>query len=233
MRTIDARPEPAAYTEWRAASQADVNYGYNFIPKEVREQLKATLIAAQRGLCAYTGIGINSTHSHIEHLIPQTHCVQGEGDVDYNNMVACFPGPEDGYVPFGALFKANWPPPREQHLFVSPRSPGCEQRFHFSIAGTISVNDHVEAARVTVQKLGLNNRRLEALRRETINATLQRQGRNPPLLGLAAARKRLASLAHAEKEDSQLDPFCFALEQALRKHIARLEHILQSKKQGR
>src|SRR4051794_38806792 len=80
MRTIDAQPEPAAYTEWRAASQADINYGYDLIPGELRGQLKAALIAEQRGICAYTGIGINAAHSHIEHMIPQAHCVQGEGD---------------------------------------------------------------------------------------------------------------------------------------------------------
>jgi uncharacterized protein (TIGR02646 family) len=233
MRTIDAQPEPVAYTEWRAASRADINYGYDLIPGELRGQLKAVLIAEQRGICAYTGIGINRTHSHIEHLIPQAHCVQGEGDVAYYNMVACFPGPEDVYVPFGAVFKANWPPPEEQHLFVSPRSPGCEERFRFSLRGVIAVNVDDEAAGVTVEKLGLNHPRLEGMRREAINATLQWHGRTPPLLDLSAARKRLASLLQAEQEGGQLEPFCFALKQALHKHITRLEYIRESKRGGR
>lgn len=232
MRTIDAQPEPVAYAEWRAASQADINYGYDLIPGELRGQLKAALIAEQRGICAYTGIGISVTHSHVEHMIPQAHCVQGEGDVAYNNMVACFPGSLDGYVPFGAVFKANWPSPDEQHLFVSPRSPGCEGRFGFSISGVISFDAEDEAARVTVEKIGLNNPRLEGMRREAINATLQWHGRKPPLLELAAARKRLASLEQAEQGGGQLEPFCFALKQALRKHIARLEHIRESKRRG-
>ena len=41
MRTVDAQPEPVAYAEWRAASQADINYGYDLIPGELRGQLKA------------------------------------------------------------------------------------------------------------------------------------------------------------------------------------------------
>ena len=86
------------------------------------------LIAEQRAICAYTGIGINIHHSHIEHMIPQAHCVQGEGDVAYDNMVACFPGPDDGYVPFGAVFKANWPPLEEQHLFVPMLAGPLPQR---------------------------------------------------------------------------------------------------------
>jgi uncharacterized protein (TIGR02646 family) len=233
MRTIDAQPEPVAYTEWRAASQADINYGYDLIPAELRGQLKAALIANQRGICAYTGIRINTTHSHVEHLIPQAHSVQGEGDVAYNNMVACFPGPEGSYVPFGAVFKANWPPLAEQYLFVSPRTQGCEGRFGFSIRGVISVDVHDEAAKVTVEKLGLNNPRLEGMRREAINATLQWHGKNPPLLDLAAARKRLASLEHVEQGAGQLEAFCFALKQGLRKHIARLEYIRESKRPRR
>jgi uncharacterized protein (TIGR02646 family) len=233
MRTIDVRPEPAAYAEWRSASQADINFGYDLIPGELRGILKAALLEEQRGICAYTGIKINLEHSHIEHMIPQAHCVQGEGDVAYSNMVACFPGPDDGYVPFGAVFKANWPSPSEQHLFVSPRSPGCEERFHFSLRGVISGMPDDEAARVTVQRLGLSNSRLEGMRREAINATLQWHGRNPPLLDLAAARKRLTSLEQAESGGGRLEPFCFALKQALRKHIARLERIRESKKRGR
>jgi len=233
MRTINQQPEPAAYAEWRAASQADINYGYDLIPGELRGQVKAVLVAEQRGICAYTGIGINIDRSHIEHLIPQAHCVQGEGDVAYSNMVACYPGPDGAYVPFGAVFKANWPPPAEQHLFASPRSAGCEARFRFSIRGIISVAAADEAARVTVERLGLGNKRLEGLRKEAINATLQWHGKDWPLLDLPSARKRLGGLEEAENAGGRLEPFCFALKQALRTHISRLEYIRESKRGGR
>lgn len=232
MRTINPQPEPAAYGQWRAASQADINYGYDLIPGGLRSDVKAALIAQQRGLCAYTGIGISMNRSHIEHMIPQAHCVQGEGDVAYGNMVACYPAPDGAYVPFGAVFKANWPSPAEHHLFVSPHSGGCEARFSFSIRGSISVAADDEAARVTVERLGLDHKRLEALRKEAINATLQWHGRNPPLLDLAAARRRLASLEEADNSGGQLEPFCFALKQALRKHITRLQAIRESKRSG-
>ena len=166
MRTIDQQLEPTAYAEWRAASQVrdEVNYGYDLLPGNLRYEVKAALIADQRGLCAYTGIGINADRSHIEHLIPQSHCVRGEGDVDYANMAACYPAPGDPWIPFGAVFKANWPSPAEAHLFVSPRSVGCEGRFLFSIRGVISVPANDNAAEETVKRLGLSNKRLEALR---------------------------------------------------------------------
>jgi uncharacterized protein (TIGR02646 family) len=230
MRQISPRAEPVAFTEWRAGSQNDINYEYNLILSDVRGQIKDALIAEQRGLCAYTGMGINANRSHIEHLLPQVHCRRGQEDVAYGNMVACFPAPGNPYVPFGAHLKANWPSLAEQHFFVSPRSAGCEPRFMFSLQGKISVAEKDEAARETVKRLGLANRRLEALRKEAIGATLTWPGKNPPLLDLSSARKRLSSLQDAENAGGQLEPFCFALKQALRKHILRLESIRESKK---
>jgi uncharacterized protein (TIGR02646 family) len=267
MRSIEPQPEPTAYAEWRAASQSDINYGYDLIPADVRAAIKGALVNEQRGLCAYTGIGIDMDHSHIEHLIPQAHCQRGVGDVEYGNMVACYPGPGAPYVPFGAVFKGNWPAPGEQYLFVSPRTPGCEAHFLFNLRGAISVPDipspvakrrsplspvlggeglgvrgpslfdrrqyNDEAARVTVERPGLDHRRLEALRREAIAATLHWHGRQNPLLDLPAARRRLASLENAEQAGGPLEPFCFVLKQALRKHIIRLEAIRASGRGGR
>jgi uncharacterized protein (TIGR02646 family) len=178
----------------------------------------------QGGLCAYTGIAIQPTHCHIEHLKAQDHCVKGEEDVAYSNMVACYPGTRDPYVPFGAKFKDKWPEPVEQHLFVSPRSAGCESRFVFSLGGKVNTaNAGDVAAQATITKLGLDNRGLEAMRKEAIIATIEP-------LDIAAARKRLAGLEHAESSDGPLEQFCFVLKQVLKKHISRLEGIRESKR---
>ncbi len=223
MREISLQDEPVGFTQWRAGAQNDINYGYDLIPTEMRREIKDALIAEQRDLCAYTGIRINASHSHIEHLLPQAHCNRGQEDVAYGNMVACYPGSGSIYVPFGALLKADWPSPDEQHLFVSPRSAGCERRFTFSLAGKIVSTEGDEAARETVKRLGLDNRRLEGLRKEAIDATLKWHGKNQPLLDLRSAQRRLARLEQVEKLGGRLEPFCFALKQALRKHIQRLQ----------
>lgn len=224
MRWISPRPEPVTYTNWRAASQNDINYDYDLIPSERKAEIKDELIAEQRGLCAYTGIRIDAARSHIEHLLPQAHCQRGREDVDYHNMVACFPGSNHGYVPFGAVRKGNWPSPAELYLFVSPRLPGCEGRFRFNLRGRISAADDDEAARETIRRLGLDHKQLEDLRREAIDATLDG-------LDLRSARRRLSGLEQAEQAGGELEPFCFALRQALHKHIRRLEAIIESKKQ--
>jgi hypothetical protein len=38
MREISPRDEPVAFTEWRAGSQNDINYGYRLIPGELLKQ---------------------------------------------------------------------------------------------------------------------------------------------------------------------------------------------------
>jgi uncharacterized protein (TIGR02646 family) len=226
MRAISPRPEPIAFTNWRAASQNDINYDYDLMPGELRAEIKDALIADQGGLCAYTGIAIDASRSHIEHLLPQAHCRRGIEDVRYDNMVACYPEPGHGHVPFGAIRKGNWPSPAERPLFVSPRSDGCESRFSFNIRGKISVADDDKAAGETVRRLGLDHPRLEALRKEAIDATLHR-------LDLPSARKRLTGLLRAEEAGGRLEPFCFALKQALRKYIVLLESIKKSSRKRR
>jgi hypothetical protein len=126
--------------------------------------------------------------------------------------------------------KGNWPSPAEQHLFVSPRSMGCEARFLFNLRGEIGVLNSDNAAAETMIRLGLNHKRLEGYRKEAIDATLQRRGKEIPLLNLGDARKRLTKLEDAENQRGKLEPFCFVLKQALRKHIRRLEGIIESKK---
>jgi uncharacterized protein (TIGR02646 family) len=137
MREISAEPEPPELTQWRAAFQSDINFGYKLIHSELLLTIKTALLAEQRGLCAYTGIGIIQDNSHIEHLNPQDFCKRGE-DLEYANLVACYPGPNAQYVSFGAVRKANWPAPEQRHLFVSPRSRGCETRFAFNLRGEIA-----------------------------------------------------------------------------------------------
>ena len=70
MREISRRDEPLSYTEWRAGAQNDINYGYDLIPGEIRKEIKGALIDEQRGLCAYTGISIIGSRSHMDGKSP-------------------------------------------------------------------------------------------------------------------------------------------------------------------
>ncbi|MCA9182201.1 MAG: TIGR02646 family protein, partial [Planctomycetales bacterium] len=202
MREISGGSEPPALTQWKLGTPG---VGYGDLPSELRDLLKRSLIDEQRELCAYTGIRIGIESSHIEHLTPQSHCVSGQ-DVSYRNLVACYPAPGVS-AEFGAVRKANWPSPAQQHLFVSPRSSECEARFSFDTTGRIqAANEADVAARETILKLGLDSQPLVRRRKQAIDATLQVRGQGPASLDAKSARKRLSKLEAAESIPGRLEP---------------------------
>jgi uncharacterized protein (TIGR02646 family) len=233
MRKIEKRIEPAELREWRAAHQADpagggINFGYNALRQSpaVTTKFLDSLLAEQGGLCAYTGRRIDRESAHVEHLIPQTHCGRGQ-DVAYDNLVACWPQPNGPHGQYGAHAKGSWPGPAEAALFVSPLSIGCETRFVFNQRGEIRTASPTDpAAARTIAKLNLAHKLLTALRGREIEGVLGTMRGLP----LKEARKRSRGIENAEADlnrgaNLQLDPYCFALKQALRKHIRALERI--------
>lgn len=219
MRSIKKSGEPKFLVEWRAQQKATGNYCYDAFRE--KDQLKRHLIGEQGALCAYTGQRISESLSHIEHLKPQAHCLEGE-DTDYHNLVACFPGSPSGRANYGAHFKEDWPSPSEQHLFVSPIIPSCSGRFRFRKNGKVEPMDEAdEPAEITIERLNLNDGALVEMRKEAIRETTKG-------LDAKAARSRLNRLRKAEEDGVELEPFCFVLVQALEAHIKRLKYIRNS-----
>lgn len=230
MRTIRKRQEPKELTEWRAANQTDpegtgINFGYDALRQNEAAigAVMSALLTEQGSICAYTGRRISMDAAHTEHLLPQAHCERGE-DVTYDNLVAYWPAPNGPRCPYGAHEKDDWPSRDRLPLFVSPLN--CGERFRFNQRGEITADDGDHAAKMTVIKLKLDHKLLTAMRRSEIDGLLGKTRS----LSLNDARTRLKSIEAAEAAlDSgsaiALEPFCFALKQALRKHIAALERI--------
>jgi len=204
-------------SQWRAANAGTPNCSYRHLSSDAHAAVKASLLAEQGCLCAYTGHRIGPDSCHIEHLKPQEHCTAAES-VDYQNLVACYP--LNGHPGYGAVQKANWPSnPEEAAIFVSPLSNGCESRFSFNAGGRISAGNPADSAALeTIRRLRLDHSTLEKFRREAAEPI--------KMLSLKAARGRLADL---ERETALLTPFCFAVKQVLLKHIQRLESIRNSR----
>ncbi len=226
MRWIRKITEPHELSEWRARYRSDINFGYALMrgSHKVVVAVSNSLLLEQGWLCAYTGLRIELDSCHIEHIKAQTHCVPSE-TVAYNNMGACFPEPNPkSKTPYGAEKKGSWPPPSEQHLFVSPLDQSCETRFLFNLHGQIRSTDDDQAAKTTIKKLGLDHPKLESYRKLAIQGTLGKSNN----LHIKDARKRLRRLQ--SQQNGRLEPFCFVLVQALKKHIKRLEFIAKSKR---
>jgi uncharacterized protein (TIGR02646 family) len=235
MRRIKKRAEPVELTTWRAANQPEpggggINFGYDQLRQSpaVVNRLMESLLAEQGGLCAYTGRRIDRDSAHVEHLLPQTPWKAQRGlDVTYSNMVGCWPQPNGPRGHYGAHPKEDWPAPGQEAQFVSPISNGCEARFIFNQRGEIKpANPADQAAVKTIGKLKLDHKLLTALRRSEIESVLGTMRG----LSLKEARQRLRSIEAAEATltdgaDVQLDPYCFALKQALAHYIKAGERI--------
>ncbi|KAF0232370.1 MAG: hypothetical protein FD167_4748 [bacterium] len=163
MKWIQKKNEPVKLVKWCKDNKANENdKNFKYLDSEVKKELKAVLLKEQGWLCAYTGQDIDSASSHIEHLKPQHYCKNGE-DVDYHNLVACYPGIDEknGTTKpclYGAIAKGKWPTPEEQEQFVSPLNKNCETRFYYLYSGKVKARSDIDdAAKKTIDKLKLNN----------------------------------------------------------------------------
>ncbi len=219
MRYIQKQNPPRLLTEWIQKNKHDINFNYDLLrqDKTAIQSLSETLLKEQYYLCAYTGLRLDNSTFHIEHLKPQEHCNKGE-DVDYKNLVACYPEPNrPSKLLYGAHKKDNWPSPEEEKDFVSPLNPVCENKFQFTKDGKIKGVDN--SANTTIEKLGLNHSELVDLRKSSLKPLLE--------LKRSKASKRLSEIN--TPSDGKLEDFCFAKKQVLEKQINKLEAIIQSK----
>ncbi len=181
--------------------------------------LKRQLLEEQGFLCAYTGLRISGDTSHLEHIKPQHRCEALE-DVDYRNILACFPA-DGGDVShgFGAPMKRGW---WDEHLLVSPLANECQRRFKFSWSGHVSPSpSDSEAAIRTIEVLGLDAGGLVELRRRAILAFFgfeSRTGSPSRPLSLDEAQRILDRIEKRDRYGNHT-PFCFVLKQLLERYV--------------
>lgn len=187
MKRIVKRQEPVALREWREANAGipeNLHYKHGGWPSAA---IRTALTQEQGYLCAYTMKRISGNQDcHIEHIMSRDQCRQDwpEGEVDYRNLVACYPG--NGACPYGARQKDNHP--INQTNFVSPLSADVEQRFRYSSNGDISADVSDGAACSTIHILKLDDDELVELRRAAIREAVLDSDLDLPDLQVLAAR---------------------------------------------
>lgn len=157
-----------------------------------KKELLKCLTDEQFGLCAYTGVNLDSDSienlnqtdkrtikykNHIEHLKSQHHCKQelkeqgleygrvlGD-DLAYNNMVAALETNGAKREQFGAKIKEN------KVLPISPLDPQCEDVFKFLEADG-GIEGRTDAARDSIEVLKLDHKTLTEKRLDAISAWL-------------------------------------------------------------
>jgi uncharacterized protein (TIGR02646 family) len=236
MRTITKGALPQALIRWRADNAAvpqNLVYGAAAFPSEA---VRKSLLAEQFHLCAYTmrqlktaaqcqALGQDTRAScHIEHLWPQCRNVPSE-DIDYQNMVACFPPSQSKAVcEFGAHAKADFDP--DTGGFVSPLSPNVHAHFKFDQRGR-ALGSTADGDS-TIQVLNLNHPILVNDRAAAIKGALQPKGK--PLSAQAA--RRLAQQVLRPDAQQRLPSYCVAVAQIALQHAEREERRANRKKKG-
>lgn len=193
-------------------------------------QLRELLADQQKGLCAYTGVGLRRLvfrnhqnqdywyKSHIEHLKSQHQCrveLEARGgvfgrdlgdDLAYSNLVAAIEVVGIASEHFGAAYRGN------RLLPMIPTMPECETAFVYTATGGVLGN--VADADSTIENLKLDHDTLVAWRRGAIEAMLP--------LGDNTPRETLEFLIEALEDDTResLPEFSFVITQVARAYLA-------------
>lgn len=220
MIRIVKGPEPRELLDWKRENQQspqNLTYGGGGFPYQA---VRAALISEQHFLCAYTMRGLrDAEQSHIEHVLPQSRN-KPEETIDYRNMLACYPGPNQKTAClYGARVKADYDP--EKSPFCSPLQASSPARFRFSADGKVAGCD--EFAEATINVLQLNHPILVNDRKAVIRGRLHAGRRS---LSAAAAR-RLADEIRRPDGTGRLVPYCEAIAQAALKFADREERKAQ------
>jgi uncharacterized protein (TIGR02646 family) len=177
------------------------------------------MLAEQGNLCAYTMQRVQSVDDcHIEHIVPRSQLPEShDRDIDYTNMLACFPGslacspginpPPDWNPrePYGAQHKGGTS--IDESNFVSPLRDDVESRFHYTADGRVSFDAGDTPAMRSIEILNLNHDKLRELRRAAID---ERIFEAP--LSTADAEELAVSIATPDSA-GMLSPFCVAISQ--------------------
>lgn len=173
---------------------------------EPKRATKRALLVEQGFLCGYSGLEINESTAHLEHLKARCLCDIDKGEqVAYENLIAAYPGRTyNGECPYGAKPKDDYD---ISEGFVSPLDESCERRFHFDSFGNVEGLD--DAARTTVMVLCLNDAELRDLRRSAIEVMVFEDET------LDSIDEYIVIMAAMDERDSRghLQPFSFAIKQ--------------------
>ncbi len=231
MKRVIKTGPPHAYKEWRKKVRGTQDEHYQIgLRNPLKRELHTALVTEQGYLCAYTMKRIRLETSHIEHIKPESLCRadRAGSDLDYENMVACFPryGMSRRYR-YGAQKRDDWWENNGVD-FVTPLDVNCEKRFIFDLEGNINSKDGHPAAAQTIKKLGLNHATLTEDRRRVIREYMYgKEGDDP--LSLAMSHQGFMSICSLDNQGEYLE-FCVAIRDALKQHMRNLEKNHKKKK---
>ncbi len=223
MKYIKKNQEPGNFTAWKGCANEDWQPNWDNFQSPEKTALHKALLQEQGYICCYCGMRITKEISHIEHLQPRE--IYPNIALDYSNLLASCPG--EGENPDWK--KPQKIPPSQKHcgpkkdnwydanLMVSPLQPNCRDFFRYTGLGEIrpTKNPAMEpAAQETINRLGLNDGKLQDARRRQIEKIL-------PLIE-GSTKEEIQQLIQGFDEldlQGEYTPFCFAIAYFLNQHL--------------
>lgn len=215
MKYIEKGEEPESFTVWKASENEDWKPHWDDFRSPQKSKVHEALIQEQGYLCCYCGLRIDRNSSHIEHLKPRAHYPKLA--LEYSNLLASCPGEGDDQdqkqsqelltkAEHCGPWKKDW---YDADLMVSPMTKNCADYFIYTGFGEILPTDDPTmqvAANATIERLGLNNAKLEASRRRALQAIL------PILEGLSIDEMKKLAQAYSQKDaEGKYVRFCTAI----------------------
>lgn len=223
MKYIRKGAEPQSFSAWKALSNNEWQPNWENFSKPQKTDVHEALLREQGYICCYCGMRINITSSHIEHFKPRK--LFPKIALEYSNLLASCPGEgeERSTEQLPQLLlrsehcghqKSEWYNP---NLTVSPLQENCAKFFRYTAFGEILPTDDLlmqAAGQETIERLGLNNSKLEATRRRQLQRSL------PLLDGLTDAEiQKLAEGFDQLDSNGQYTPFCAAITYILKQYF--------------
>ena len=229
MKRIIKGDEPASYIQTKLQNQkagVKMRYDENLGAAE-RIPIKSALLKEQGFICAYTLKRIDLDTCHIEHLKPEELCrkhmeegIATVSDLDYANMVACFPKDPPKGIPkekyFGAIKKDDyWD--NDGKDYILPIHPNCEDHFTYNKKGEIVGN--TANGNNTIKLLALDHKDLVYNRRRAIENFI---GVKQPF----KKAKTIQAIAEIDKiQNGKFIEYCIPIKHALNEHLTFLEKL--------
>jgi uncharacterized protein (TIGR02646 family) len=214
VRYIRKGDEPESLINLKALANEDWKPTYEDDCRgEVKTQLHNALLKEQGYICCYCQMNITKENSHIEHLKPRS--IYPNLALDYKNLLASCQRERERREPqHCGVKKDDW---YDEDLMVSPLNENCAGFFRYSPSGEIlptDESDKQEAAKTTIEKLGLGIEKLRLMRSAAIDGALL------AIEGLTDEEKLLFAQGYEQPDpDGQYLPFCTAIAYILNQYF--------------
>ena len=202
MKYIQKQMPPASFVEYSQEQGAR----FDDMKKDVKDELRRSLVCEQGGICCYCGKRIAPDYSSvIEHLLPKGLPEYEHLQLDYSNLLCSCDGGRQSRTGHNKAEKQQYPPTcdskkNNELIQITPLDIECERMFSYDEDGYIYGES--DEATQTIQTLGLDCATLNNLRKAAMEAY------DDKILDENEWYHEIEELS--QKHNGNYRPFCFA-----------------------